>query len=313
MLIAIDHGNCAIKTPNISFTSGLTDYSVKPPLASDVIEFEGRYYALTGNRIPSMRDKTRDDRYFVLSLFAIAKELMTLGELKPYTEISLAAGLPPEHYSSLKERFTRYFMRKGVKFVYNDTPVCLTISRVFVYPQAYAAVVPRARELVGANRMFIIDIGGFTTDVLLLRNGKPDLQFCRSLETGVITMNNDIIGKVSALHDMKIEDDHIASVIEGQETILPEGVKATIREAGGRHSDMILDKLRELQIDLRSNPAIFIGGGSVLFRQYIDRSPLVVRAEFLVDPKANAAGYALLATAQMQRQYEKAGDAVEDS
>jgi plasmid segregation protein ParM len=26
--------------------------------------------------------------------------------------------------------------------------------------------------------MFVIDIGGYTTDVLLLRNGKPDLQFC---------------------------------------------------------------------------------------------------------------------------------------
>ena len=37
--------------------------------------------------------------------------------------------------------------------------------------------------------MFIVDIGGYTTDVLLLRNGKPDLQFCRSLESGVITMN----------------------------------------------------------------------------------------------------------------------------
>jgi plasmid segregation protein ParM len=301
MLIAIDHGNCAIKTPNISFTSGLTDYSVRPPLALDVIEFDSRYYTLTGNRIPYMRDKTRDDRYFVLSLFAIAKELMALGELKPYTEISLAAGLPPEHYSSLKERFTRYFLRKGVKFVYNDTPVCLTISRVFVYPQAYAAVVPRARELANAQRMFIIDIGGYTTDVLLLRNGKPDLQFCRSLEMGIITMNNGIIGKVSALHDMKIEDDHIASVIENHETILPEEVKATIREAGGRHADMILDKLRELQIDLRSNPAIFIGGGSVLFRQYIVRSPLVARAEFITDPKANAAGYALLASAQMQK------------
>lgn len=43
-------------------------------------------------------------------------------------------------------------------------------------------------------RVFIIDIGGYTTDVLLLRNGKTDMQFCRSLETGIITMNNEYMG-----------------------------------------------------------------------------------------------------------------------
>lgn len=112
----------------------------------------------------------------------------------------------------------------------------------------------------------MIDIGGFTTDVLLLRKGKPDLQFCRSLESGVITMNNDIIGKISAQHDMKIEDEHISAVLQGQETILPEDVKRTIQEAAQLHAKDILDKARELQVDLRTNPAIFIGGGSVLFR-----------------------------------------------
>lgn len=73
--------------------------------------------------------------------------------------------------------------------------------------------------------MFIIDIGGYTTDVLLLRNGKPDMQFCRSLETGIITMNNEIVRKVGALHDMRIEDEHINAVLCEQETILPDDVK----------------------------------------------------------------------------------------
>ena len=31
MLIAIDHGNYAIKTPRFTFVSGLTEHSVKPP------------------------------------------------------------------------------------------------------------------------------------------------------------------------------------------------------------------------------------------------------------------------------------------
>ena len=144
-----------------------------------------------------------------------------------------------------------------------------------------------------------MDIGGYTTDVLLLRNGKPDLQFCRSLEMGVITMNNDIIRRVGALHDMRIEDEHISAVLSGKETILPEAVKKTILDAGQHHAKDILDKLRELQVDLRSNPAVFIGGGSILYREYLENSPMVASATFVTNPNANAIGYHVLAEAQL--------------
>jgi plasmid segregation protein ParM len=301
MLFAIDHGNCAIKTINDSFIAGVTEYPVKPPLAEHVIEYGGVFWTLTGSRITYMRDKTKDERYFILTLFAIAKELSARGELVPYADIDLAVGLPPEHFSALKDTFANYFKQSNVSFAYNGTPICLTFRKIFVYPQAFAAVVPQSRLLQNTPRMFVVDIGGYTTDVLLLRGGKPDLEFCRSLELGVITMNNDIIGKVGARHDMKIEDEHISSVIEGRENILPDDVKKTIREAAVRHSDTILNKLRELQVDLRSNPAIFIGGGAALFREYIERSPMVSKADFISYTKANAIGYGMLAAAQLQK------------
>ena len=301
MLIAIDHGNYACKTSDgDSFVSGLSEHSVQPPLVTDTIEWGGKFWTLTENRIPFMRDKTKDDRFFILSLFAIARKLN--GQANPPSEadIELAVGLPPEHFSVLKEKFMNYFNREGVNFKYNGTPICINIARVFVYPQAYAAIVPRSRSLMATPRLFVIDIGGITTDILMLRNGKPDLQICRSLEIGVITMNNEIIGKVSALHDIRIEDDHITSVIQGQETILPELVIQTIWDSAKRHADTILNKLRELQVDLRSTPAVFIGGGAIQFKQYIEGSPMVIKADFLNDPKANAIGYMMLASAQLQ-------------
>ena len=48
-----------------------------------------------------------------------------------------------------------------------------------------------------------------------------------------------------------------------------------------------------------TNPAIFIGGGSVLFRPLIEHTPLVAKATFIEDPKANAIGYEMLARGQM--------------
>ena len=168
-----------------------------------------------------------------------------------------------------------------------------------VFPQAFAAVVPSSSKIVNTLRVFVIDIGGYTTDVLLLKNGKPDLQLCRSLETGIITMNNEIIRKVSALHDMLIEDEHISAVLTGKNTILPDEVKQRICGATKLHANNILNQLRELQVDLRSNPAIFIGGGSILLRPFLEQSSLVAKADFVDNPNANALGFEMLGSQKL--------------
>ena len=67
MLIAIDHGNYAIKTPHHSFVSGLSEHTVKPPMADEILEYDGRYWTPSGKRLSYMRDKTQDERYFILS------------------------------------------------------------------------------------------------------------------------------------------------------------------------------------------------------------------------------------------------------
>lgn len=308
MLIAVDHGNYSVKTPNFSFISGLSEHSVKPPLSDEVLEYQGSYWTLSGRRLPYMRDKTQDERFFILTLFAVVRELKSAGKNSAFEAVDLAVGLPPEHYGMLRDRFARYFRRADpVNFVYQEHPITISIHQVFVYPQAYAAVIPQSGQLLKTLRVFVIDIGGFTTDVLLLRSGKPDLQFCRSLESGIITMNNEIIGKVSAQHDMKIEDEHISAVLQGRETILPENVKRTIYDAAQRHAKDILDQLRELQVDLRTNPAIFTGGGSVLLQPLLENSPLVSQATFIEDPRANAVGYAMLASHQLAATTRRSG------
>lgn len=301
MLIAIDHGNYAIKTPHVSFVSGLSDHAVKPPMTDEILEYEGKYWTLSSQRLSYMRDKTQDDRYFILTLFAIAKEMEAKRYYSSFEPVQLAVGLPPEHYGVLKDKFAAYFKRGGgIKFAYKGKPYNIAINRVMVFPQAYAAVVPQSSLMVRTLRIFIIDVGGYTTDVLLLQNGKPDLQFCRSLETGIITMNNEIIRKVGSLHDMLISDEHIAAVLCREEgVILPDEVKAAIFEAAKQHANDILNRLRELQVDLRANPAIFIGGGSFLLKPFFEASPLVAKADFVESPNANALGYEMLARKQL--------------
>ena len=99
MLIAIDHGNYAIKTTSHSFISGLSEHTVKPPMTDEILEYGGKYWTLSGRRLSYMRDKTQDDRYFILTLFAIAKELENRGHYTPVEQVQLAGGCRAEgHY-----------------------------------------------------------------------------------------------------------------------------------------------------------------------------------------------------------------------
>lgn len=114
MIISVDHGNKSIKTPNLLFTSGLIVSDNQSGIKSDSIYWEGKYYTLTESRISYMRYKTEDERFFVLTLFAIAYELERKGirEMENPIDITLLVGLPPAHYGQLHGRFEQYFFRK---------------------------------------------------------------------------------------------------------------------------------------------------------------------------------------------------------
>ena len=115
MLIAVDHGNKQMKTAHKTFPSGLCESDTRPPFGENVLSYKGKYYTLSEQRIPYMRDKTKDERFFVLTLFAIAFELRFLRcPMNEVTDIQLAVGLPPAHYGTQYQRFEKYFLERGV-------------------------------------------------------------------------------------------------------------------------------------------------------------------------------------------------------
>ena len=58
--------------------------------------------------------------------------------------------------------------------------------------------------------------------------------------------------------------------------------------------DQLFGKLRERLIDLRVGRTIFIGGGSILLRKYIESSAAVSGCIIIDDIAANEKGYDLL-------------------
>ena len=140
MLIGVDHGNKQIKTAHGEpFVSGLQQSLTRP--FGQSLQYCGTYYTLSNERIPFHKDKTEDDRFFVLTLIAIAEEITARGlSEKEQQHIQLAVGLPPAHFGAQAEKFTAYFQGRGlVAFMYGDKHYTISIEDVACYPQAYAA------------------------------------------------------------------------------------------------------------------------------------------------------------------------------
>lgn len=241
---------------------------------------------------------TSNEEAYVLTLFAIAKELerRKVPETLDPIDITLLVGLPPAHYEQLHSRFEQYFLRRReiVDFEYNGKYYSIRVSKVLSYPQAFAAAVTQFGTLKAHSVAYIIDIGGFTIDVLKLRSGRPDLAVVESFEKGVITLYNGIASKCNALYARILEDCDIDEVIRNQPTVLPGEVQQLIRTMTSDFLTEFYNFLRERGVDVSTSKCVFAGGGSLLLRGMIERGNKVAFPIFIEDIHANARGYELL-------------------
>ena len=296
MLISIDHGNKQIKTVHCSpFVSGLQQ-SITKPFTPEILKYQGTYFTHSEQRIPYRKDKTEDDRFFILSQMAIAREIEALNcYSNDLMKIQLAIGLPPSHYGSQNKIFTQYFSRRDIiMYEYCDKPYSIYIDKIICFPQAYAAAVTMIQLLIDCPKVIILDIGGFTADYLLMRHGKADLSTCDSLENGVILLYNKIRSKVNAELDILLEESDIDTILKGQNSqFKPELVQIVEFQAQEFINDLF-STLRERMLDLRTGKVVFVGGGAILLRKQIEASGKVNDTLFINDINANAKGYEFL-------------------
>lgn len=296
MLIAMDHGNKQCKLVHSEpFISGLSESEVRP-FGSDVLKYKEKYYQISDQRIPYRRDKTEDDRFFILTLFGIANEIEAAGAYMPsIIRVQLAVGLPPAHYGAQNAKFTRYFSGRGViSFVYRSKSYSICIDNVACYPQSYAAAASILPTLTTVPLALVVDIGGYTMDYIRIKKGRGDLVSCDSLENGVIMLYNKIISKVRAAQDILLSEEEIDAIllkrsVQGLQDVIP-----MVERCAQEFVSDLLSALRERQLELRTAPVVFVGGGSILLKQQIEASGKVAHPMFVEDIRANVKGYETL-------------------
>lgn len=175
MIMGIDHGYYAIKTRHFSFPAGVTVYTHEPYTLKNTLQIGGKYYVCGTGRQPILRDKTINDNYYILTLAAIAMEVR-FRNLPAECSVTLAAGLPLARYGRDKKPFTEYLFRNGqpVAFLFEGERYKVKIEGVKLFPQGYSAIALHPELVKDEPSVLLMDIGGWTVDLMRLDNNVPN-------------------------------------------------------------------------------------------------------------------------------------------
>ena len=336
-VISIDHGNQQIKTINHIFSASFIEGSYQLGIGADVLSYNGKTYTLSDESLPVQNDKTQDDRYFILTLFALGKELASdaaklemADKLRKHIKhsppdtinVEVLVGLPLQHFETHKKRFKKYFYNPDteqpiIQFEFNKTPMRVRIVKATVYPQGYAAAFTVADRLQGSRIVNIVDIGGYTVDCLQMDNFVPDATRCTSLYWGIMPLFESINSQVRASGRNNIKDIIIEDILKKDKAALADYSEkriALIHSAAQAHANRMVAEIAAKGFDLEEDRTVFMGGGALLMKDYIVDTGKVLKPLFIHDilgsesddpeaicVKANAIGYMSLFELQSGR------------
>ena len=292
MNIGIDHGYYAIKTRHFSFPAGIAVYSHEPYTLQNPLECGGKFFVCGTGRQPILRNKMENDNYYLLTLAAIAKEIRQLGG-KPECSVTLAAGLPLAGFGREKKAFREYLLRSSqpVNFKFEGTAYKVTIQDVKLFPQGYSAIALHPELIRDEPSVLLMDIGGWTVDLMRLDNGVPNAATCRSLELGMIRCMDEVREQVRRDTGLSVTDAQVERVLSGKACHLDDDICAIIRKQGRLYTERLLSAVMESGFDLKAIPVVVLGGGAAVIKGNISPQDRLCRAVFLLDDKVNAEGF----------------------
>ena len=292
MNIGIDHGYYAIKTRHFSFPAGIAVYSHEPYTLQNTLEYGGKFYVCGTGRQPILRNKTENDNYYLLTLAAIAREIKQRGE-NTECSVTLAAGLPLAGFGREKKFFREYLLRSSqpVCFKFEGVPYKITIEDVKLFPQGYSAIAIHPELIQNEPSVLLMDIGGWTVDLMRLDNGVPNASTCRSLELGMIRCIDETKEQVRRDVGLSVTDAQVERVLAGKPCNMDEKARSIIRRQGRLYTERLLSAVMESGFDLKAIPVVMLGGGASVVKGNVSPQDGLCRAFALTDDRVNAEGF----------------------
>ena len=290
--IGVDHGYYAVKTRHFSFPAGITAYRYEPYTLQNTLEYQGKYYVCGTGRQPILRNKMENDNYYLLTLAAIAKEIQQRGE-KRECAVNLGAGLPLAGFGREKKAFREYLLRSSqpVSFKFEGISYQVTIQDVRLFPQGYSAIAVHPELIRGEPSVLLMDVGGWTVDLMRLDNGIPNASTCRSLELGMIRCIDEAKEQVRRETGLSVTDAQVERVLAGQSCSMDENARTIIQKQGRIYTEALLSAAMEAGFDLKAVPAVMLGSGASVIQRGIRPQDGLRRVFTLLHDKVNAEGF----------------------
>ena len=293
MNIGIDHGYYAIKTRHCSFPAGLTAYgSHEPYTRQGLLESGGCFFVCGTGRQPIQRDKTINDNYYLLTLAALAQEIRSRGAPTECT-VRIAAGLPLTSYGRDKPKFRSYLLRPSqpVQFRYEGVEYSIAIADVQLFPQGFAALMAEPDLLTDEPSLLLMDIGGWTVDLMRIDNALPVAETAHSLELGMIRCIDEIRERVRQETGLSLTDAQIEQILAGQPCSLPDEVRSIVNKQGRLYTERLFSAVMEAGFDLHAMPLVMLGGGACIVNRHVSPKDGLCRVIPLLDDRVNAIGF----------------------
>ena len=295
ILLGIDHGYGNMKTRHTVFKSGVKCYTSEPAIASNVLEYNEKYYVIGESHKVFIANKNEDEDYYILTLAAIAKELAVRGLTK--ADVLLAVGLPLNWLAKQKQDFVNYLMRnKEVEYKFCNVNYNIRICDVRVYPQGYAGVVASLPNYKGVH--MLADIGNGTMNTLVITNGRPLSDKMYTDKLGVHQCVKRIYNAVQAECGKLPDESLIEDFLRNGTAETSKRILSVMQMEAERYTTEIFDKLSEYEYDPEMVKLHIIGGGGCLIRNFGSYVPGSV--EIITDICATAKGYESLYMTQMR-------------
>lgn len=296
-IIGFDNGYQLGKTATEIFDNGVHAMGdVEPSLKEHSLYYQGNYYKVCEGRAVITDDKVSDENTRLLTMVALAKELMK--ENVTSANVLLAVGLPFSDYGREKNVLKEYYERKPIlQFIYEGVEFHVKISRVIVCTQCYAAIAPRIGNM--RDDYLIVNIGSKTTDVVYVKEGMPIESKSITIEKATVKWMKQIQSTLQVQFGKDVPESEILKVILEKNSMLPRQYIILIKETLSEQIRNLELELAEREYDMEYTKIIYVGGGSVIAKNYI--TGYRGNAAYDCDLKANAMGYEFLAKMLVMR------------
>lgn len=314
-VIGIDAGNYNTKTANTCFVSGFKEVG-ENDLVTDVLHYNDKHYALTNTPLMVRDDKTKNDDFKILALFAIAKEIksnnMSLGSV---SRIQLAVGLPPGKMSiaDYKKSLESYYLGT-YKFKFGEEPAHIEIVDVEVFPQCYSVLmttlVPEINTdeeaietdvindpkmllttLTDEAQVVLLDFGGGTVDVIFLEYGNMSIEHYYSFDLGIRKCLSAIDREFELKTGYPLGETIITQHLLGKKTRITDEDQTIIDSHKDRYIKELMIALDNRKIPIKNSLVILMGGNAGLIYKAVKDMGVFNHLKIITDIHANAKGY----------------------